>query len=44
MMMPGSPKAGQKFYQELAPGVGMDRAEILSIAEKVVTPAGTFEN
>jgi len=44
MMMPGAPKAGQKFYQELAPGVGLDRAEILSLSEKVVTPSGTYEN
>ena len=43
MMMPGAPKKGQKFYQEQAPGVGMDRAEILADSEKIVTPAGTFE-
>jgi hypothetical protein len=44
LMMPGSPKTGQKFYQEHAPGVGMDRAEILSAGERVVTPAGSFEH
>src|SRR5690348_8160466 len=44
LMMPGSPKAGQRFYQEQAPGVGMDRAEILSTGEKMTTPAGTFEH
>jgi hypothetical protein len=44
MMMPGAPKPGQKFYQEQAPGVGMDRFEIVSVTERVVTPAGTFEN
>jgi hypothetical protein len=44
MMMPGTPKPGQKFYQEQAPGVGMDRFEIVSVSEKVTTPAGTFEN
>jgi hypothetical protein len=44
MMMPGKPKAGQKYYQEQAPGVGMDRFEIASTEEKVITPAGTFEN
>jgi hypothetical protein len=43
MMMPGKPRMGQKFYQELAPGVGMDRVEIVSDQEKVVTPAGTFD-
>ena len=42
LMIPASPKAGQKFYQELAPGVGMDRIEVLSIDEKITTPAGTF--
>ena len=42
LMMPGSPKAGQKFYQEIAPGVGMDRIEIVSIDEKIATPAGKF--
>jgi hypothetical protein len=43
LMMPGAPKAGQKAYQEQAPGVGMDRFEILSVGEKVTAPAGTFE-
>ena len=43
MMMPGRPKVGQRFYQEQAPGVGMDRFEIVADQEKVVTPAGTFE-
>jgi hypothetical protein len=44
LMMPGAPQPGQKFYQEVAPGVGMDRAEILSVDEKAVTPAGAFEH
>jgi hypothetical protein len=44
LMMPGTPRAGQKFYQEQAPGVGMDRTEIISIGEKVTTPAGSFEH
>lgn len=43
LMMPGAPKAGQRFYQERAPGVGMDRAEILPDTPKLATPAGTFE-
>jgi hypothetical protein len=42
-MMPGTPKAALKFYQELAPKVGQDRAEIISVDEKITTPAGTFE-
>ena len=44
LMMPGKPKAGQRFYQELAPGVGMDRVEIVSENETIATPAGTFRN
>ena len=42
LMMPSSPKPGQKFYQELAPGVAMDRVEIVSTDESISTPAGTF--
>ncbi len=42
LMMPGKPKPGQKFYEEQAPGVGMDRAEIVSDSETISTPAGTF--
>jgi hypothetical protein len=44
LMMPGSPEPGKRFFQERAPGVGQDRAEILSANEKITTPAGTFEN
>lgn len=42
LMMPGTPKLKMKFYQELAPGVAMDRAEIVSLDETCKTPAGTF--
>ena len=44
MMMPGAVKVGQKFYQELAPGIAMDRAEIVAVGETVKTPAGVFKN
>lgn len=44
LMMPGTPLLKARYYQEIAPGVGMDRAEILSLSETVVTPAGTFKN
>ncbi len=43
MMMPGSPKQGDSFYQELAPNVAMDRCEIVATEVKFTTPAGTFE-
>jgi len=42
LMMPGTPKLNMKYYQELAPGVAMDRAEIESLTETCKTPAGTF--
>lgn len=43
MMMPGNPKVGDKFYQELAPKVAMDRCEIIAIEAEFKTPAGTFK-
>jgi hypothetical protein len=42
LIMPGKPKVGMKYYQEVAPGVAMDRAEIVSLDETCKTPAGTF--
>jgi hypothetical protein len=42
LMMAGSPKVKMKYYQEMAPGVAMDRAEIVSLSETCKTPAGTF--
>ena len=44
LMMPGKPRKGDKFYQEIAPKVAMDRVEIVSVDETVKTPAGTFEH
>ena len=43
LMMPGSPKTGDRFYQELAEKVAMDRAEIVSTGESIEAPAGKFE-
>jgi hypothetical protein len=43
LMLPSSPKVYQRFYQEQAPGVAMDRIEVLAVDERVTTPAGTFE-
>ena len=42
--MPGKPKVGAKYYQEVAPKVAMDRAEVVSVTEEVKVPAGTFRN
>ena len=44
IVMPGVILNGGKYYQEIAPGVAMDRAEIVGTNFTVVTPAGTFEN
>lgn len=44
LIMPGDPLVGMRYYQEIAPGVAMDRAEILSIDTVLQTPAGEFAN
>ena len=44
LIMPGEPVVGMKYYQEIAPGVAMDRAEVLSLDEVFRTPAGEFPN
>lgn len=44
LMMPGKPEVGMKHYQEIAPGVAMDRAEIVSLDDTLNTPAGSFSN
>ncbi len=44
LMMPGQPKVGARYYQEVAPGVATDRAEVVSLTKKVKVPAGTFKD
>lgn len=44
LMMAGDPVLGQRYYQEIAPGVAMDRAEIVSLSEELSTPAGNFQD
>jgi len=44
IIMPGVILLGGRYYQEIASGVAMDRAEIISMTEAVQVPAGTFEN
>ena len=41
-MMPGLPLVKARYYQEIAPRIAMDRAEIVSMTETLQTPAGTF--
>ncbi|AXK40207.1 hypothetical protein [Crenobacter cavernae] len=42
LIMAGTPRVGMRYYQEMAPGVAMDRAEIVSLNDTCKTPAGTF--
>jgi len=44
LMMPGLALLGAKYYQEIAPGVAMDRAEIISLTDSLKTPAGNFDH
>jgi hypothetical protein len=43
-MMPGLPLEKGRYYQEIAPGVAMDRAEMVSLKASLKTPAGDFTN
>ncbi len=43
IFLPGQPLLGARFYQEIAPGVAMDRAEIVSLSETMTVPAGKYE-
>ena len=40
--MPGQILLGARYYQEIAPGVAMDRAEVISMNETLNTPGGNF--
>jgi hypothetical protein len=42
LVIPGSPKLNMKYYQEIAPGVTMNRGEVVSLTESCKTAAGTF--
>jgi hypothetical protein len=43
LAMPGSPLLGARYYQEIAPGKAMDRAEVVGLTETLQTPAGEFK-
>ncbi len=43
VMMPGIALLGSRYYQEIAPGTAMDRAENVSLIESVDTPVGAFK-
>src|ERR1700693_3096085 len=42
LAMSGVSRAGDRYFQEIAPGTAMDRAEVVSTNEMVSTPAGIF--
>jgi hypothetical protein len=44
LMMPGFPAVNDRYHHEVAPGVAMDRAEIIALKEDVATPAKNFEH
>jgi hypothetical protein len=43
VLVPGSPMLGARYFQEIAPDVAMDRAEVISLDAVVETPYGVFE-
>ena len=44
VIVPSLPLLGAKYYQEIAPGVALDRAEIVALGLTEKVPAGTFED
>jgi hypothetical protein len=44
LLMPGTAVVDMKYYQEIAPGVAMARAEVLNLDQEFSTPAGDFSN
>ena len=42
LAMPGDPKVGLRYYQEIAPEIAMDRARIVNDSDSLDTPAGRF--
>jgi hypothetical protein len=43
LMMPGRPGVGDRYHHEVAPGVAMDRAEVVSLSEDFTTPRAAYE-
>lgn len=44
VQMPGLVLLGSRYYQEIAPNIAMDRAEVISMTETMKTPVGNFTN
>jgi hypothetical protein len=44
LIMPGTILIGSRYYQEIAPDIALDKAEIVSMNQTVNVPAGSFSN
>ena len=44
LKLPGSPLLGARYHHEVAPGVALDRAEVVGVSETFETPAGKFSD
>jgi hypothetical protein len=44
LFLPGRPRVGDRFYQEIAPGIALDRVEITSVDHHIATPAAAFDD
>jgi hypothetical protein len=44
LIIPGAPKVGDRYYQESAPKIAMDRAEVVATNAEIKVPAGAFKN
>jgi hypothetical protein len=44
IIMPGRYLLGARYYQEIAPGIALDRAKNIAMGLQVTVPAGTFDN
>jgi len=44
ILMPGRYLLGARYYQEIAPGVALDRGENTAMGLTITTPAGTFHD
>lgn len=43
LFLPATPLIGARYYQEIAPKIAMDRAEVMSTTDRYECPAGKFE-
>lgn len=44
ILMPGTPLAGARYFNEMAPGVAEDNSEVIGYHDEWVVPLGTYED